>query len=186
VGLERGALSLVIEELLERKTSVSGLETREYGRRDPSSLSRGTLYQQTLALTSPTSCCRSIGIVRPRTQTTEFLFLFISPLQKINKNAFRRLLEPAIQLQPTWISKDSLFQDLLILFSTCTTGVEQGRRSGGGVVVNSNIWRNNSTIYKNIKGSKYRLSLRCDEELASSSHIWPTLPPSNDMFICWG
>jgi hypothetical protein len=25
-----------IEELLERKSSVSGLETREYGRRDPS------------------------------------------------------------------------------------------------------------------------------------------------------
>jgi hypothetical protein len=37
VGLERGPLSLVstIEELLERK-SGSGLESREYGRRDPS------------------------------------------------------------------------------------------------------------------------------------------------------
>jgi hypothetical protein len=37
VGLERGPLSLVtIEELLERKGSGSGLEIREYGRRDPS------------------------------------------------------------------------------------------------------------------------------------------------------
>jgi hypothetical protein len=38
VGLERGPLSLVstIEELLGRKSSGSGLETREYGRRDPS------------------------------------------------------------------------------------------------------------------------------------------------------
>jgi hypothetical protein len=38
VGLERGPLNLVstIEELLERKSSGSGLENREYGRRDPS------------------------------------------------------------------------------------------------------------------------------------------------------
>jgi hypothetical protein len=38
VGLERGPLSLVstTEELLERKRSGSGLENREYFRRDPS------------------------------------------------------------------------------------------------------------------------------------------------------
>jgi hypothetical protein len=38
VGPERGPLSLVctIEELLGRKSSGSGLEIREYGRRDPS------------------------------------------------------------------------------------------------------------------------------------------------------
>jgi hypothetical protein len=38
VDLERGSLSLVstIEELLERKSSGSGLEIREYGHRDPS------------------------------------------------------------------------------------------------------------------------------------------------------
>jgi hypothetical protein len=38
VGLERGPLSLVstAEELLERKSSGSGLEKREYGSRDPS------------------------------------------------------------------------------------------------------------------------------------------------------
>jgi hypothetical protein len=37
VGLERGTLSLVntIEELLERKSSGSGLENLDYGRRDP-------------------------------------------------------------------------------------------------------------------------------------------------------
>jgi hypothetical protein len=36
VGLERGPLSLVstTEELLGRNSSASGLETREYGRRD--------------------------------------------------------------------------------------------------------------------------------------------------------
>jgi hypothetical protein len=54
VGLERSPLSLVstIEELLERKSSGSGLENREYGRRDPSRWPRGTLYPQNLALTS--------------------------------------------------------------------------------------------------------------------------------------
>jgi hypothetical protein len=37
VGLERDPLSLVNtgEELLERKSSGSGLENRDYGRRDP-------------------------------------------------------------------------------------------------------------------------------------------------------
>jgi hypothetical protein len=79
VGLERGQLSLVttIEELLERKSSGSGLEIREYGRRDPSRYPRGTLCPKKLALTSLTSGCRSIGIVRSRTQATEFSFLVL-------------------------------------------------------------------------------------------------------------
>jgi hypothetical protein len=74
VGLKRGPLGLVTtnEELLERKSSGSGLESREYGRRDPSRLPRGTLYPQKLALSSPTSGGRSIGIVRSSTQATEF------------------------------------------------------------------------------------------------------------------
>jgi hypothetical protein len=77
VGLERGSLSFVstVEELLERKSSGSGLENREYGRRDPSGLPRCTLYLHKLTLTSPTSGGRSVGIVLPRTQSTEFRFL---------------------------------------------------------------------------------------------------------------
>jgi hypothetical protein len=73
VGLERGPLSLVntIEELLERKSSGSGLESREYGRRDPSRRPRITLYPQRLALTSPTSGGLSFSIVRSRTQAAE-------------------------------------------------------------------------------------------------------------------
>jgi hypothetical protein len=43
------------EELLGRKSSGSGLGNREYGRRDPSRWTRGILYPQKLALTSPTS-----------------------------------------------------------------------------------------------------------------------------------
>jgi hypothetical protein len=56
------------------KCNLAGLENREYGRRDPSRWQRGTFYPQKLALTSPTSDGRSVGIVRSRTQTTEIFF----------------------------------------------------------------------------------------------------------------
>jgi hypothetical protein len=59
------------EELLERKSSGSVLESREYGRRDPSRLPHGTLNLQELALSSPTSGGHSVGIVSSRTQATE-------------------------------------------------------------------------------------------------------------------
>jgi hypothetical protein len=60
--LERGPLSLVatIEELPRRKSSGSGLEIREYGRRDASGWPRDILYPQKLALTSPTGGGRSV------------------------------------------------------------------------------------------------------------------------------
>jgi hypothetical protein len=64
VGLERGPLSLVstTEELLEKKSSGSGLENRDYGRKVPLRWLRGTpLIHKKLALTLPTS---SVGIVR--------------------------------------------------------------------------------------------------------------------------
>jgi hypothetical protein len=71
VGLERGPLSLVsaTEELLERKSSSFGLESRDCGRMDPCD----TLYPQKMALISPTNGGRSVGIVRSRTMTTELL-----------------------------------------------------------------------------------------------------------------
>jgi hypothetical protein len=66
VGLERGPLSLVstTEELRGRISMGSGLENRDYGRRDQSSWRRGILYSQKLALISPTSGGRSVGMVR--------------------------------------------------------------------------------------------------------------------------
>jgi hypothetical protein len=77
VGLKRGPFSLVstIEELLRRKSSGSGLENREYVRWDPSRWPRGTLYPQKVALTSPSSGGRSVGIVRSQPQATEFSFM---------------------------------------------------------------------------------------------------------------
>jgi hypothetical protein len=74
VGLERGPLSLVntTEELFGSKSRGSGLENREYGRRNPLCWPRNTLYPQKLTLTSPTSGGRSVGILRSRTQATGF------------------------------------------------------------------------------------------------------------------
>jgi hypothetical protein len=67
-------ISLVstIEELFGRKSSGSCLESLEYGRKDPSRWPHGTLYPQKLALASPTSGRRSVGIVRSRTQAKDF------------------------------------------------------------------------------------------------------------------
>jgi hypothetical protein len=55
----------------------SGLENREYGSRNPLHLPRDTLYPQKLALTSPISGGRSVGIVRSRTEAKEFIYFFI-------------------------------------------------------------------------------------------------------------
>jgi hypothetical protein len=59
------------------KEKVGGLENREYGRRDPSRRLRVSLYPQTLALASTISGgCRSVGIVRSRTQATEYFLMY--------------------------------------------------------------------------------------------------------------
>jgi hypothetical protein len=73
VGMERGPVSLVstVEELLNRKSSGSGLKIREYGLRDPSRWPRDTLYPQNLALTSPTRGSRSVIIINSRTKAKE-------------------------------------------------------------------------------------------------------------------
>jgi hypothetical protein len=70
--MERGPLSLVStnEELLgQKKSSGSGLESREYDRRDPSRWQRGTLHPLKLVLTLLTSGSLS------RTQATEFFLI---------------------------------------------------------------------------------------------------------------
>jgi hypothetical protein len=83
VGLERGPLNLVsiIEELLGRKSSGSGLENREYGRRD---VTLTTLHplSANLALTSPTSSGGSFGIVRSPDSDHGGFFPHISILRR--------------------------------------------------------------------------------------------------------
>jgi hypothetical protein len=114
VGLERGPFSFVstTEELLGRKNSGSGLENREYGRRDPLCWPRNTLYPQNLALTSPTSGGSSVGTVRSRTQATEFSLLFDETLRNLQHSVRRcftvqvasvpshRLFSTSMQLRP--------------------------------------------------------------------------------------
>jgi hypothetical protein len=86
VGPERGPLSLVstIEELLERKSSGSSLEIREYGRGNPLRWPNDTHSPQKLALTSPTNGGRSVGIVRSRTKATEFVLFCNSTELRVN------------------------------------------------------------------------------------------------------
>jgi hypothetical protein len=70
-----GMGATLIEKLLERKSSGSGLEIRDYGRKGSAALTtRHPSNPQKLALTLPTSGGRSVGIVRSRTQATEFSF----------------------------------------------------------------------------------------------------------------
>jgi hypothetical protein len=68
-----------IVELLGRNNSCSSLENRDYGRVLCADHATPRLYPQKLALTSPTSSGRSIGIVHSQTKGTEhfntYLFL---------------------------------------------------------------------------------------------------------------
>jgi hypothetical protein len=66
-----------------KKGSGSGQENQEYGCRDSSRWPRGTLYPLRLALTSVTSCGYSVGIVRSRTQATEFSFSLVLPVKLV-------------------------------------------------------------------------------------------------------
>jgi hypothetical protein len=84
----RGPLSLVstTEELLGRNSSGFDLENRDYGRRYPLCWPLNALYPQKLALTSPAGGGRSVGIVRSRTQATEFILncLWALPEQSLS------------------------------------------------------------------------------------------------------
>jgi hypothetical protein len=75
VGLERGPLSLVStnEELLERKSSGSGLEIREYDRRGTVMLTTWYLLSANVNTNFAASCGCSVVIVRSWTQATELI-----------------------------------------------------------------------------------------------------------------
>jgi hypothetical protein len=111
-----GPLRLVstIEELIGRKCSGSGLENQEYGRRYTLRWSRGYLFPQKWALSSPTSGDRSVCIARSRTQAREFSFL-CTVSDCFNKWFYRiyyRTLETALDIK--WIE---WFYDLHFPFS---------------------------------------------------------------------
>jgi hypothetical protein len=111
VGLERGPLSLVstIEELLGKNSSGSGLENWECGRGDPLRRPRDTLYPQKLALTSLTWDGRSVGRVRLRTKTTEFVLFDVA----------QHMLALVFQFED---SEDSFYPTSTILTQLFTSG----------------------------------------------------------------
>jgi hypothetical protein len=102
VCLERGPLSLVstIEELFGRNNRGFGVESPEYGRRNPLRWPRDNLHPQKLALTSPTSCGCSVGIVRLRTVVTEFslymhifsIFRFSTEVSFLSDHTYSQIL----------------------------------------------------------------------------------------------
>jgi hypothetical protein len=75
VGLERGPLSLVstTEELLERKVEAPVYKIENTAVRIRHADHVASSIRKKSAITSPTSGSRSVGIVRSRTQTTEFI-----------------------------------------------------------------------------------------------------------------
>jgi hypothetical protein len=83
VGLERVPLSLVstIEELLERKSSGSGLDKRDYRRRDPARRRRFTSLSTKVGTNFADKRWSSVGIVLSRTQVTEFVSDWINLAQ---------------------------------------------------------------------------------------------------------
>jgi hypothetical protein len=76
VGLERGPLSLVrITELLEWKSSGSGLENRDYRSWESGCADHAPpSIRKKLAIISPTSGGRSVGIFHLWDEATQFSF----------------------------------------------------------------------------------------------------------------
>jgi hypothetical protein len=82
VGLERGPLSIVntTEELLDRKVAAPVQKTEN--------TVVGIRHADHVAITSPTSGGRSVGIVRSRTQTMELKLKYHGVKVKVKKLIF--------------------------------------------------------------------------------------------------
>jgi hypothetical protein len=112
VGLERGPLSHVSEELLEWKSSGSGpRKSRLTAVWNPLRWPRDTLYPQKLALTSPIIGGRSVGIVLLRTKATEFRLFLVQYTWESDRenNAWKIFTDLYVFIPPsitkTWIFK---------------------------------------------------------------------------------
>jgi hypothetical protein len=88
-GTTRKKSSGATEELLERKeaTPVYKTENTAVGIRHANHVAPS--IRKKLAITSPTSGGSSVGIVRWRTQTTEFFFFLVSSVKRCNLSELR-------------------------------------------------------------------------------------------------
>jgi hypothetical protein len=87
----------------EHVSNFTSLEIRECGRGDPLRWPCDILYSQKLALPSPISGGRSVGLVRSRTKATEFSCLLLQarrPLDYFNGDIISRLNIQAFQPRP--------------------------------------------------------------------------------------
>jgi hypothetical protein len=109
LNLERGPLSLVSTnvELLRISGSYSGQEIRQYCHGDLLLWPRDTLHPQKLALTSPTSDSRSLGIVRWRTKATVLYAWYVVPWSLIRTNL--RSFETSIKFYQTARRRCSIY-----------------------------------------------------------------------------
>jgi hypothetical protein len=77
------------------KTEITAVEIRHSDHSTP-------IYPQKLALTSPTSCGRSVGIVRSRTQAMDFSVFFLFLESKRNDNISSVTMKPTEPLLSAW------------------------------------------------------------------------------------
>jgi hypothetical protein len=106
-----------------------GLENRDYGRGDPLRWPHSTLYPQKLALTSPTSGGRQVGIVRLRTTATEFSFFLWERVKTVRRLSLHFPLEPSTPHFPYFVHLNSYplycnfqpfrIQNTMFIFSFC-------------------------------------------------------------------
>jgi hypothetical protein len=119
VGLERGPLSLVriTEELIEWNSSGSGLENRVQRSWESVALTTRHPLSAKLALTSPTSGGRSVGIVHLKTKSRG-VFHFLAVKMNSSETCYCVLMD-----LPLWVVKDVtwlLFAPSLARSSTST------------------------------------------------------------------
>jgi hypothetical protein len=86
-----------IEELFERNSSGSDLETENMAVGSMGDADHATLSLQKLALISPKSGCRSVSIVRSQSKAMDFSFLKSSGVQQTMSR--RRYAREALCLQ---------------------------------------------------------------------------------------
>jgi hypothetical protein len=138
VGLERGPLSLVstTEELLGRNCSGSSLENQDYCRWDPPRWPHDTPLSAKVGTNFSYNSCRSVGIVRSRTQATEFFYyLRYCTIHESNSGSLEFVsLSRNQRLQHSLLN--SLVQWLELLFRILKV---MGLKLGGRPVIVTNV-----------------------------------------------